>query len=148
VGPDNSTNQGITNLNEVAEAGTTRSAFFIPTEVDGGDAGVTYTAFLAAIHQIQGSLGCNYDIPAAPAGMTLDYDKVNVIFDNGTTSTTLTYSANCSDTSGWYYELADGGTPDKIVLCSAACATAHGAGSAASVSVELGCDTMGGGIPK
>ena len=38
VGPDTASNSGIGNLNKVAEAGGTGSAFFLPTETDGGDA--------------------------------------------------------------------------------------------------------------
>jgi hypothetical protein len=148
VGPDNSSNEGISNLDTVAEAGTTHGAFFIPTEVDGGDAGITEEAFLAAVHQIQGSLGCYYDIPAPPAGQQLDYDKVNVVLSASGKKATLSYSADCSDPSGWHYEeTTDGGTPEKIVLCDTACATAKKAGATGSVSIELGCDTAGG-IPK
>jgi len=145
VGPATGDEAGISNLNQVAEAGTTGSAFFIPTAVAGGDASVTTQGFLAAVHQIQGTLGCDYSIPSPPPGQTLDFTKVNVVLSSGGgTDTTLDYSADCSDTSGWKYENSDAGTPDEIVLCSAACKMVGSTGSSSSITIELGCDTLGG----
>jgi hypothetical protein len=154
VGPDDSSNAGIADLNKVAEAGATGSAFFIPTEMDAGkdasvDASVTEQAFLAAIRSIQGSLGCDYAIPAAPSGETLNYDDVNVVLTSGSTNTTLPYSDGCSDPSGWTYDYeGDAGTPDKIVLCSGSCKTVKDTSATSSLSVELGCKTTGGMPPK
>jgi Mg-chelatase subunit ChlD len=100
VGPDTDANTGIGNLNEVAEAGGTGSAFFLPTGVDGGDAAVTTQAFLAAVRTIQQDLACKYGIPAAPSGQTLDYDKVNVVLTVGDAATTLQYSGDGLDLRG------------------------------------------------
>jgi Mg-chelatase subunit ChlD len=147
VGPDTAANTGIGNLNKVAEAGGTGSAFFLPTETDGGDAAVTTQAFLAAVRAIQSKLTCKYGIPKPPAGQTLDYDKVNVVLTIADAGTTLSYSASCADPAGWSFKDDDAGKPVEIVLCSTACAEATEAGAKGSASVAFGCATMGG-IPK
>jgi len=147
VGPDTAANTGISNLNKVAEAGGTGSAFFLPTETDGGDAAVTTQAFLAAVHSIQSKLTCKYAIPTPPSGEKLDLDKVNVVLTIADVGMTLSYSANCSDPTGWTYDDNDAGNPDDIVLCSGACAEAKEAGARGSASVAFGCATVGG-TPK
>jgi hypothetical protein len=147
VGPDTDANAGIGNLNEVAEAGGTHSAFFIATETDGGDSGVTTEAFLAAVKQIQGSLRCHYGIPAAPAGQTIDPAKVNVVFTTGSSSTTLGYSAGCTNADGWQYLESDAGVPQEIVLCPTSCAAATTAGTSGSMNIVFGCTTQGGTPP-
>jgi hypothetical protein len=148
LGPDTDANVGISNLNQVAEAGGTGSAFFIPTAVDGGDSGITTTAFLDAVHKIQSTLGCKYGIPAAPAGQTLDYDEVNVVLTIAGKPTTIPYSEGCVNANGWQYGTNDAGTPDEILLCPAACDEARDAGSGGAASVALGCATVGGMPPK
>jgi hypothetical protein len=147
VGPDTDANAGIGNLDKVAEAGGTGSAFFLPTEADGGDAGVTTAAFLAAVRSIQSKLTCKYGIPTPPSGQTLDYDKVNVVLTIAGVPTTLSYSADCSDSNGWSYGENEAGTPEEILLCPGACQEAKDAGAKGSASVAFGCATMGG-IPK
>jgi len=143
VGPASADDAGISKLDDVAKAGGTTSAFFIPTEVDGGDAGVTEQAFLAAVHQIQGSLGCVYSIPPPPAGQTLDFNAVNVVLSSSGSDTTLAYSASCANPGGWYYDDSDAGTPDKIILCSGACQSVKSTSSTSSISVVFGCATSG-----
>ncbi len=147
VGPPTG-NAGIANLNEVAEAGTTSSAFFIPTAVDGGDAGATEQAFLSAVQSIQGKLGCTYTIPPAPSGEQLNYGEVNVVLTSGGKQTLLPYSQGCTNPGGWFYDYAtDGGTPEDIDLCPTACQNVKSTASTSSISVELGCVTSGGKPP-
>jgi Mg-chelatase subunit ChlD len=147
IGPDTASNTGIGNLNKVAEAGGTGSAFFLPTETDGGDAAVTTAAFLAAVRSIQSKLTCKYAIPSPPAGQKLDLDKVNVVLTIADAGTTLSYSASCADPTGWTFDEDDAGNPDDIVLCSGACQEAKEAGARGSASVAFGCATVGG-TPK
>jgi hypothetical protein len=144
VGPKSQDDAGIEKLNTVAAAGGTDAAFFIPTETDGGDASVTENAFLAAVHQIQGQLGCDYAIPAPPSGQTLNYMEVNVVYTSGGTDMMIPYSKDCSNTAGWSYAYGDGGTPSQIVLCSGVCQDLKGTTSSGSVSVLFGCATSTG----
>jgi Mg-chelatase subunit ChlD len=144
VGPNTDANVGIRNLNEVAAAGGTDAAFFIPTEGDGGDGSVTTTGFLDAVHKIQGQLTCHYALPAPPQGMTLDLDKVNVVLSVADAGTTLAYSAGCASPNGWDYVNNDAGNASQVVLCASSCAEAVHAGSSASMSIVFGCTTQGG----
>ena len=140
VGPADA---GLANLNLVAEAGATKSAFFIPTEVDGGDASVTTQGFLSAVHAIQGTLGCQYALPSPPVGQQLDFNEVNVVVRTNGTDATLVYSADCSMPSGWHYGTDDAGTPNDIILCPSTCQSLSSTSTTSSVSVVLGCSTSG-----
>jgi len=143
VGPETAANgTGIADLNTVASAGGTTSAFFLPTEVDGGG-GVTTQAFLAAVTQIRGSLSCDYAIPAPPGGEALNFDAVNVVIKSASgASTTLSYSADCSTPGGWHYDNA--AAPTEIELCPDACRQASASGTASATDIEFGCKTLGG----
>jgi hypothetical protein len=128
----------LTSLNQLAQSGGTQSAFIVSTQ--NGQVGAQFSAAMDAIRGA--SLGCEYAIPAPPAGQTLDFGKVNVQFTaTGGSPTTLTYSADCSNASGWHYD--DANAPKKILLCQGACDTAK-ADSGGKVDVVLGCQTVGG----
>lgn len=48
------------------------------------------------------SLGCNYGLPAPPAGKTLDIGSITVNYTpGGGALTTLRYSADCSKANDW-----------------------------------------------
>ncbi|MGC4091608.1 MAG: VWA domain-containing protein [Polyangiaceae bacterium] len=125
------------NLNQIAMAGGSGSAFLIDTTQD-----VT-AQFLAALTSIRSSqLSCEYVLPAAPAGQTLDYSKVNVDFSNGGTSERLASVSNadaCGSGEGWYYDQMP--SPTKIVICPTTCQRLQAA-TQGSVQVALGCQTV------
>ncbi len=122
------------NLDQIATAGGTASAFI----VNDGDT----SSFVAAMKAIQTkAIGCEYGIPQPQSG-TLDYNKVNVKYTDGTAKeSTLPYVADlgtCGPSGGWTYDNPQ--KPTKIVLCSATCSTVQ-ADSGAKVDIILGCDT-------
>jgi hypothetical protein len=128
----------VKSLDAIASAGGTGKAFIVSTS----DPQQTAVDFRSALGTIRGSsLGCEYPIPPAPAGQTLDFDTVNVVFTpSGGSPVTLPYDGDCS-ANGWHYD--DPQDPGKIEICPAECTTVEG-DRAGSVGVELGCATVGG----
>jgi hypothetical protein len=129
------------NLNEIAEAGGSETAFLVDTS------GNVEEEFLAALAAIRGTgLACEFQIPEPTAGSSLDYGFVNVEFTSGGTSTPVYFvtdeGACDATTGGWYYDVPPAnGTPTKIVACPASCA-AFQAASDGSVAIRLGCETV------
>jgi Mg-chelatase subunit ChlD len=129
------------NLNDIAEAGGSESAFLVDTT------GNVEEEFLAALDAIRGTgLACEFQIPAPSAGSTLDYSFVNVEFTSGGTTQQLFFVADESacdaTTGGWYYDIAPSdGTPTKIIACPASCSTFQAA-TDGSVAIRLGCQTV------
>ncbi len=128
------------NLNGIAQAGGTTSAFIVDTS------GNVNTQFLAALNQIRGqAVGCTYLIPSPPSGQQLDYNQVNVQFSNGSAGTTdfvqvSSASACGTRTNAWRYD--DPTSPTQIILCPDTCTAVEGAASG-TVEVVLGCHTAG-----
>lgn len=124
------------NLNSFAEKGGTGQAIMIPTN----NAAQVSADLIKAIGQIASSLlGCNYGLPAPPAGQTLDVNKVNVNYTPaGGVATTLAYSHDCSNPNGWHYD--DVNAPKEIILCNASCETAKAA-VGAKLDIIFGCTT-------
>ena len=131
------------NLNQIAQAGGTTSAFFIQDNQD-----VT-TAFLDALHKIQGqTLQCEYLIPTPPDGSDLDYTKVNVEYTPAGSNTPQTVfyvgkAASCDAVNGgWYYDKdpAQGQVPSKIEMCPATCSKLKGVGG--QIDIKIGCQTI------
>ena len=125
-----------TNLDTIAASGGTESAFIVSTS----DPGTTTKEFAAAIASIQHELGCTYSIPSPGEGQKLDPAKVNVELTSGGVESTLPYSQDCSDASGWYYD--DPTSPTQVILCASACTKAESSGSS-SIQIVFGCDTVG-----
>jgi hypothetical protein len=128
------------NLNQIAMAGGTNSAFLVDTSQD------VSAQFLAALNEIRGSrLSCEYALPAAPAGQTLDYSRVNVDFTNGGSTeriAAVSDAAACGTGEGWYYDQNPGlAAPTKIMICPATCQRLEAAAQG-SVQVALGCETV------
>jgi hypothetical protein len=127
-----------TNLDAISQAGMGQTF----TVSSGSD--VT-AEFLAALDTIRKSaLGCEYQIPVPANGGTLEYDKVNVVYTPGGTSTPTTLPgvtdlASCPATGGWYYDNAS--APTKVLLCPGSC-DAVKADATAKLEVELGCQTQ------
>jgi hypothetical protein len=133
---------GTTFVNAVASSGGTTQAFVIDTT-----ANVTQ-GFLQALNTIRGTaLPCEYLLPL-PASGTPDYSKVNVQYTPASGQpVTIFYvetASKCDPTKGgWYYDVdpANGGTPTKIEICPATCATLK-ADSGGRVDVVQGCKTI------
>ena len=134
-----------TNLNALAAAGGTGSAFVVST----GNANVT-SAFVAALNSVRSSgLSCQYSVPTATGdGGQIDYYTVNVQFTSGagqaTTVGNVKDRASCSATKGgWYYDVdpSTGATPQTISICDTSCAQMK-ADPAGRIDILLGCQTV------
>jgi hypothetical protein len=125
----------LTNLNGIAAAGGTTSAFIVDTNQN------VNAQFLAAMNAIRNAAACTYQIPLPTSG-TVDYTQVNIVFTpNGGTATTIPNVANqaaCPATGdGWYYDNAN--APTSIILCTTTCGSVQSSGT---VQITLGCDTV------
>jgi hypothetical protein len=129
-------------IDAIAEAGGTEVGFYIDAmqNVD--------QAFLDALNAIRGAkLACEYQLPPAPMGETLDFNKVNVLHTpEGEDKPAVVLYVQSVDkcdpvTGGWYYDIdpMGGGTPTKIIMCPQTC-EAFGLGG--QVEVQLGCETV------
>jgi hypothetical protein len=124
------------------------------TKADGcSDTGPTYchldmttapdfaAALSAGLAEVAGQIGtCEYVIPPAPAGQTLNPQKVNVLYTHGDgkeSSIGKSESAECA--SGWKYD--DEASPTKIILCGSDCDGVK-ADLGSKIEVIFGCDTQ------
>lgn len=135
-----------TNLDRIAKAGGSNQAFVITSGAD------VQQKFLEALAQIRKSrLGCEYQIPAAPAGQKLDYGFVNVKVKHtdGTPDESL-FNVVPSACSGmpdeWHYDCdvrdpAAMCKPTKIVACPKTCEALAAKTNASGVNVGFGCKT-------
>ncbi|HET8936532.1 MAG TPA: vWA domain-containing protein [Polyangiales bacterium] len=86
-------------------------------------------------------LPCDYELPAPPAGSSLDPLRVNVgILSGGTSSKTLPRAKNaeaCDSAEAWFYD--DPSSPKLIHMCPAACSSISTGGS---IEITLGCETI------
>lgn len=127
-------------LDGIAAAGGTTTAYHVDL-----DAAAT-THFLDAMNEIRGAaLGCTYQIPPPPAGMTEDFGRVNVDYTPGDGGPQRTFpkvmdEAHCpASGDGWYYD--DAAAPTEIILCGATCAAVK-KDLTAEIDVVLGCLTL------
>jgi hypothetical protein len=130
----------LTNLNVIAQGGGTNKAILVDTT---NPQSITKD-FLAAVAQIKSmALACDYKIPSAPPGMTLDPNQVNVVYTpTGAAKQTLSYNKDCGGTAtGWHYDNPT--HPTKIEMCPDSC-TAVNSGTGGRVDIVLGCSTQGG----
>jgi hypothetical protein len=127
-------------LNTLAKAGGTAKAFSASNATPSAT-GKALSDALTAIRTA--SVSCNFAIPAAPTGQTIDYTKVNVQVTTKGTASTIKQSQDCSDPAGWKYD--DANKPTKIELCTNSCGTIK-ADAYSSVGVVLGCATEKAGV--
>ncbi len=124
------------NLDGIAKAGGTNSAFIVDTSMD------ISKQFLAALNKIRGSaLGCQYKIPIPTTG-SVDISQVNVQFTASGGKPELvphvTDAANCPKAGdAWYYD--NPVNPTQILLCTTTCGTVSTGGE---VDVLTGCETV------
>jgi hypothetical protein len=126
----------LANLNQIAAAGGTTSAFIVDTNMN------VQTQFLAALNTVRGTaLGCQYKIPSPAAGSTIDFTKVNVQFTTNGKKTIfpeVTDKSKCpSSGNAWYYD--DPKNPSEIVLCTATCGAVSVGGE---IDVLTGCQSV------
>lgn len=126
------------NLNQIAKAGGSGTAFVVNTGSD------VEQQFLAALEKIRGSgIPCTLQIPTPTSG-SFEPGLVNVTFNSGGQAQTLDYwqdAASCDPTSGgWYYD--DAMNPTKILACPSTCNVFQNAGTGSSVTISLGCKTL------
>lgn len=126
------------NLDEIAQAGDTSSAFIVDASGD-----VTQQ-FTDALDSIRGrALSCEFEIPKESSG-ALDYLRVNLRFSSAGQDQQLVYVRDASrcTADGWYYDTdpADS-APTKIVVCPEVC-TAFENAPDAEVSIQIGCATV------
>lgn len=124
------------NLNGIAQAGGTNSAFIVDTSMN------VSAQFLTALNKIRGAaLGCQYKIPVPDSG-TIDTGRVNVQFTPGGGKPELVpqvASKGQCPASGdaWYYD--NPSNPTEILLCTTTCGTVATGGR---VDVLTGCQTV------
>ncbi len=128
----------LSNLNGIAAAGGTTSAFIVDTSGNIGQ------QFLDALNMIRGSvLGCRYTIPLPTTG-TPDFTKVTVTYtpSGGGATQTLTHVMDmnsCSGGQGWYYD--NNSMPTQIILCQTTCGTVS-ADKAGEVDIDTPCTVV------
>jgi hypothetical protein len=98
--------------------------------------------FEQALAQVRGqALPCEFEIPDAVAGGQVAFDRVNVLFTPGGSSTpeTIPQTSDCNQASGWYYD--DPQDPARILLCPDECDKLKG-DYTARLDILLGCETQ------
>jgi hypothetical protein len=131
------------NLDTMARAGGSDGALIVDASGD------VASLFVAALNEIRaGTLQCELQVPAAPTGQTLSYDRVNIELTANGVTRNLLYVENedrCGTTElGWYYDVdpLSGEKPTTIRICSDSCAELQALGSQAKLEIRLGCDTL------
>lgn len=128
----------LSNLNGIAQAGGTTSAFIVDT---GGN---VQQQFLDALNAIRGNaLGCRYSIPLPSMGNP-DYKNVTVTYTPTGGSAQQIPKVNdmaaCpANGNGWYYD--DNTNPQQIILCTKTCGTVS-ADKTGEVDILTPCDVI------
>lgn len=119
-------------MDQIGRAGGTGSGIFI------GASTHAETELQQALDTIRGqTMSCDFALPAAPSGKTVDPSQVNVTLQNSSGAVDLFQvdsAAACSGQAAWYYD--DAAAPSRIHLCPSACEVA---GETSDISVEMGC---------
>jgi Mg-chelatase subunit ChlD len=140
-GPDDP--NAMSQLDRLAVAGGTDHALVVDTS---RDVAQQLLDVLATIRH--GTLACDFELPAAPQGQTLDFNLVNVELTQGIDTSELLYVGRpdqCDKADlGWFYDVdpGSGQTPTKISACPHTCDALRAAQDAA-VDIRLGCATKG-----
>ncbi|MEM9073903.1 MAG: vWA domain-containing protein [Myxococcota bacterium] len=129
------------NLNAIAAAGGTETAFISGT---GADAAERLVAALESIREA--SFSCDQQLPEAPDGMTLDLTRINVEFLSGTGRSVIPFvedAEGCDETlGGWHYSGGgEGEMPDGIALCPATCESVNRQPDG-RLEIRVGCETV------
>jgi hypothetical protein len=128
----------LTNLNGIAAAGGTTSAYIVDTNANAGQ------QFLDALNAIRGTaLGCNYAIPLPTSGVP-DFNNVTVTYHpTSGTAKTIPHVGSMSmcpaSGDGWYYD--NNSAPMSIILCKPTC-TAVTADTTGEVDIYTPCTVV------
>ncbi|MBK6694597.1 MAG: hypothetical protein IPG50_20660 [Myxococcales bacterium] len=122
-------------LDQLAVAGGTKQAFIASTT----NPQLVGQYVAAALNSIrQAAVGCEYQVPAAPANQTLDPTKVNVEFTGFAGKGAIGQNQGCGGNGlGWTY---DNPAALKIKLCPTTCAQVSN-DSTAKIDIVFGCAT-------
>jgi uncharacterized protein YegL len=134
----------VAKLDEIATGGGTAPHIQVNTT----NAATTSADLRTAIGKIKAAqLSCDYTLPPPPTGKTIDVNAVNVNYTTGGKTTTLGYSADCSNAGGWHYDSTT--APTKIIMCPSICTALQADTSGGKVDIVFGCSTAvtGGGPP-
>ncbi|HEX4338378.1 MAG TPA: vWA domain-containing protein [Polyangiaceae bacterium] len=127
-------------LDSVANAGGTQASLIVDLSKD------TAKQFLDTMDKIRARSNppCQFSLPPAPAGESLDPTKVNVEYTPPgapmpETLTGVSAASACDPTTGgWFYD--NPVTPKAITLCPATCTRAM-ADISGQVNIAVGCET-------
>jgi hypothetical protein len=117
-----------------SDAGPTYCHLDMTTAADFG------AALSAGLAEVAGQIGtCEFTVPPAPAGKTLDPNLVNVIYTRADgTESSIPQDAMGDCASGWKYDNSQ--NPTKITLCGSDCDAVKAEGGA-KIDVIFGCKT-------
>lgn len=119
-------------MDQIGHAGGTDRGIFI------GASNNAEVELQQALDSIRGqTMSCDFALPAAKDGKTVDTNQVNVSLQNSGGAVELYQvdsAADCAGQAAWYYD--DAAAPSRIHLCPSACETA---GETSEVSVQMGC---------
>lgn len=98
-------------------------------------------ALAAGLQEIAGRISsCEYAVPEAPDGKSIDPRQVNVLYTQGDGSMkSIPQDATGTCESGWMYDTPS--APSKITLCGSDCAAVT-ADQGAKIELIFGCDTQ------
>ncbi|WP_394822161.1 hypothetical protein [Pendulispora albinea] len=127
-------------LDAIAVAGGTGQAMIVDVQ----DPAKTTARFQKALEQVRSqTLSCDFAIPPAPPGQSLDANLVNVVYASGGKYQVLDYSRDCANGTGWRYDQPT--APTKISLCPTSCSAAQSDRNG-RLTLAFGCSTQGGVI--
>jgi len=113
-------------------------------DMTGEEAAMTLRARLEAIRE--SSISCDFDIPVPSDGSSVDADKTNVNYKNGSQVTTTLYrskdgtAGTCGNaTNAWYFDNPN--APKKISLCAKTCEALQ-SDPKGEIQVAFGCKTV------
>jgi len=125
------------NLQQIAQAGGTDHAYLI------GDDDVEQKV-LQALNSIRGdaSIPCELELPQPSGGDALDYDLVNVAYQDSSCALSTIYAVSDGSScdaveGGWYYD--DPAAPSSVKLCGASCDRVSAPGG--RLAFTVGCET-------
>jgi hypothetical protein len=135
-----------TNCPESAEVGTVHQELVTQT---GGTAGDLCTQMFDPVFDqlamnvvTQAEVACDWAIPPAPQGMSLDSNKINVNFTQPDGSKVslgrIPQGEMCDGREGWYYD--NDVAPTKVLSCPASCDRFKATGG--KVDVLFGCTSV------
>jgi hypothetical protein len=88
-------------------------------------------------------LECQWAIPPAPAGQTLDPGRVNVVLTSAAGRAPIGQVSSAADCAraagGWYYDVAQ--APTHVLACPTSCDAIRGT-AGATIDVQFGCETV------